>query len=382
MLFRTPAKRMRQSAPATGRQMSPTLSNRLTQWSGVAEIPLKALPFALAIPGAMLWTYLREINALGLFPEVVGTTSGLGAVLIMAIFVVGLLLVQMCLPSIAMVGFLNAWEKPEALSHFNFSRLFCGVFIVWVISLAAFSYLLPDGNVGIIIVVVFVSALAIAIRQSDPCGDAKKWGMAIASALAATFPALASCASMLVFSSMLGKVEQTRDIVVAFILVSVMSFAGYLPALFYLPGGRKARVHGRVKHAWVGLGICLMVLIMFMLVVSPGISSTALRLMGVYADTPRQFEIKDADLVRTMRRVGIDVPEVAEGNAIASAYVRFAFGDIRFLCRDAYTPGRIDGKSIFLLDSEAQRDAVAVAHEKAAKHCLVVRKDEVRAVSL
>ncbi|WP_432258793.1 hypothetical protein [Cupriavidus sp. TMH.W2] len=344
------------------------------------DVAWKIAPLALMPAALLLWSHLNVIGWTELFQESAMSGGGLIFLFSTAALIAIAVAFQVIVPSIFMLMGLSFYEYEKPIPQ-GIMALYLWTLLGWLGGLAliiAFDF--TDGwPVAALTISV---ALTLAFAKREHLKGEKEvrtiWLMAriVGASLMASITMLGTCVPLLLAIRFLAQYEEVGvwAKIFAFFICAAASVVSLLPGFAYLQGRTKhAGIHQPLKITVVGFLISMYVLFSVAIYFAP-VSSTILRLAGVFSNEPQTFQVLQPTLADAISVVGL--PTNTSGNGIfVSAYRRYSFGGTLLLCRSRYDE-RASKSSISTRDERVK--ANEAARIAAGSHCVRALANEVR----
>jgi hypothetical protein len=128
----------------------------------------------------------------------------------------------------------------------------------------------------------------------------------------------------------------------------------YLKARTWRPG-----FYQPLKLALLG-GFLLSYIVMSSAAIFVPVSSTVMRLAGIYGNEPQSFQILQPSLMAALGAADVPIHKGEQTN-IVTAHVRYDFGGIRLLCRQPFNAALVSGDAIKLARKNKAPDPTVLA---------------------
>lgn len=345
------------------------------------DVAWKLAPLAFVPAALFLWIYLRALNWTGLFQESAMSGSGLIFLFVAALLIAFTVVLQFAVPSLFLIGTVSYYGYERTVPKIV-PKIYKWSLGGWVIGLGLV-ITFDLSQAWVILLPAFLLASCVAIQNRDQFGfsvHARGWRQRplacalLLSAVAAI--TMASSAFPLIIA--INVAERLINAgawakVLAFCVCAGSSVVSFVPGFIYLDTRTwSVGVYQPLKLASLGAFFLSYVVLMIAAFSTP-VSLTVLRLAGVYSNEPQTFQIIQPNLIGVLGAAGLEVRQ-EEKFAFVGAYVRYAFGGMRLLCKEKYEMAPIEALS----EDAEDRKNNAILGAIAGSHCVSVGQGEVR----
>ncbi|WP_121316171.1 hypothetical protein [Paraburkholderia sp. RAU2J] len=332
------------------------------------DVAWKVAPVALLPAALFVWSYLRSIHWTNLFQDSAMSGSGLVFLFIAAVLIAVAVLLQFIAPSLLLIG--TMWNyRNESILPKAVPRLFGWATVGWLAGLALVVEL-ETNQVWIMFAMAFIAAFIFGVYSRSSLDIPAKIGgklplsaaHAIGLALVAMFALTATSIPLLITLHVAerhadgGWLEKLLVFSVCFGTTAVSLLPGYmyLNARTWRPG-----FYQPLKLASLGFFLLSNIVVSGAALFVP-VSSTVMRLAGIYSNEPQSFQILQPSLTAALDAAGVPIQKGEQSN-IVTGYVRYDFGGIRLLCRRPFDAALVSGDAIKLARKNKAPDPTVLA---------------------
>jgi hypothetical protein len=345
------------------------------------DVAWKLAPVAL-LPAAMfIWSYLRSIHWTGLFQDSAMSGSGLIFLFIAAMLIAVAVLLQFIAPSLLLIGVMWNYRQENTLPK-AIPRLFRWATAGWLAGFALVVELDPS-QVWIMFAMAFVAALACGIYSRKTLDAAAKTegklplsiAHATGLALAAVFALTATSMPLLITLHIAARYAKGGwlETLLVFVVCVGTTAVSLLPGYMYLNACTwRPGFYQPLKLALLGGGLLSYIVVSGAAVFVP-VSSTVMRLAGIYSNEPQSFQILQPSLTAALDAAGVPIQKGEQAN-IVTGYVRYDFGGIRLVCRQPFDAALVSVDAIKLARKKKSPDPTVLA----GSSCVQATSSELR----
>ncbi len=290
---------------------------------------------------------------MSIFQESATSSAGLIFLFVAAILIAFTVLLQFIVPSMLLIGTMWSYRQDRIIPK-TVPRLYRWTTGGW---LAGFAIVIAfdTSRVWIVFVSASIPAFTYALIQRKTFGeqvepDARHhtaWIYAVGLAFSALVTMTATSIPLLIAFNAAAQYadgswqEKLLGIAVCLgtTVVSLLPGYMYLNARTWNPG-----LYRPLKLALLG-GFFLSYIVFSSAAFFTPVSSTVLRLAGVYSNEPQTFQVLQPSLTAAL--VAAELPMREDKKiALVTGYVRYGFGGVRLLCRQPFDPALVSDDAI------------------------------------
>lgn len=312
------------------------------------DVSWKIAPITF-LPAALFpWSYLKSIHWTSIFQSSAMTGAGLIYLFVAATLLAFAAVLQFALPSVMLIGTLSFYRLDRTIPK-AVPRLYHWAMGGWLLGFAIIIGF-DSSQAWILYALAFFSSSIFALVRRDDLGLRAKPGVwRHVSVLYSLFFAFVAMATMCMTSVPLllvlhitaryvdgGFWEKLAGIGVCLVTTAISLLPGYM----YMNARTwKVGVYQPAKLALLGaFFLSYIVLAGAMMFLS--VSTTVLRLAGIYSNEMQTFEVLQPTLGGAANAAGLSVTD--DGKlTLLRGYVRYDFGGTRLLCRTPFDPAMV-----------------------------------------
>ncbi|MGC7405382.1 hypothetical protein ACPWR0_07490 [Pandoraea pneumonica] len=349
------------------------------------DVAWKFAPVALFPTALFLWIHLKSIHWTSLFQYSAMTGSGLAFLVSATILIALAAMLQFALPSVMLIGTVSVYPLDRKIPK-AVPRLYQCAMGGWLLGFALIIGFDSD-RIWVICALAFGVALFYALARREALelrAKPSEWRhmpvlYAIGLACAAAITMFVTSAPLVLAFRLtaryvhggLGEAFVGMLVCVATVVMSLLPGYMYVNARTWRVG-----VYQPVKLALLGAFFLTYVVLIGAAMFVP-VSSTVLRLAGVYSNEPQTFVILQPSLADAARTAGLSV--VGDGKLLLlRGYVRYDFGGTRLLCNTPFDPKKVSVAAIRQARDEKAPDPGVLA----GAGCVQSSTSELRALRL
>ncbi|KGW65317.1 hypothetical protein [Burkholderia pseudomallei] len=332
------------------------------------DVAWKVAPVSFLPAALFVWSYLRSIHWTSLFQDSAMSGSGLIFLFIAAMLIAVAVLLQFIAPSLLLISTMWNYRQERTLPK-AVPRLFLCATIGW---LAGFVLVveLDTSHVWIMFVMAFLAAFSFGIYngisldvsqnggEKFPIHAVHAGGLALAAILALTATSIPLLITLHIAERYADGGWLEKLLVFAVFIgttaVSLLPAIMYLNARTWRPG-----FYQPLKLASLGAFLLSYIVVSGAALFVP-VSSTVMRLAGIYSNEQQSFQILQPSLTAALDAAGVPTHKGKKTN-IATGYVRYGFGGIRLLCRQPFDPSLVSADAIKLAQKNKTPDPTMLA---------------------
>ncbi|AHN77549.1 hypothetical protein DA70_16240 [Pandoraea pnomenusa] len=349
------------------------------------DVAWRFAPAALFPAALFLWIHLKSIHWTSLFQYSAMTGSGLAYLLSAAILLALAAMLQFALPSVMLIGTVSVYRLDRKIPK-AVPRLYQCAMGGWILGFALVIGFDSD-RISVICALAFVAALIYALARRDELGlraGPNGWRhkpivCAVGLACAAATTMLVTSAPLLLAFRLAARYVHggIGESVVGILVCAGTVVMSLLPGYMYVNARTwRVGVYQPVKLALLGAFFLTYVVLMVAAMLVP-VSSTVLRLAGIYSNELQTFVILQPNLADAARTAGLSVSD--DGKlTLLRGYVRYDFGGTRLLCSTSFDPEKVSVDAI----RQARDDKAPDPGVVAGAGCVQASTSELRALRL
>lgn len=345
------------------------------------DVAWKLAPLALLPAALFLWVYLRSIHWTSIFQESATSSAGLIFLIVAAMLIAFAVLLQFIVPSMLLIGTMWYYRQDSTIPK-TVPRLYRWATCGW---LAGFAIViaLDSSKIWIIFASAFVPALTYALIQRKTLGAQVEpgasrhgaWIYAFGLALSALATMTATSIPLLVALNAAAQYVggSWQEKLLGFFVCLGTTFASLLPGYMYLNARTwNAGLYRPLKLALLGVFFLSYIVFSIAAFFTP-VSSTVLRLTGVYSNEPQSFQVLQPSLAAALAAAELPMQEDKK-MTVVTGYVRYGFGGVRLLCRQPFDPALVSDDAIKVARKNKALDPTIIA----GTACVLASSQELR----
>ncbi|WP_322103931.1 hypothetical protein [Paraburkholderia sp. J41] len=312
------------------------------------DVSWKIAPLAFLPAALFLWSYLKSIHWTSLFQYSAMSGSGLIFLFAAAMLLAVAAVLQFVLPSIMLIGTLSHYRLDRTIPK-AVPRLYHWAMGGWLLGFAIIIGS-DSSQAWIICALTFASASIFALARRDDLNLRAKPGVwrhmsVLYSLFFAGVTMVTMCMTSVPLLLALHIAERYVDggfseKLIGFGVCLATTIISLLPGYMYMNARTwKVGVYQPTKLALLGVFFLSYVVLAGAAMFLP-VSTTVLRLAGVYSNEMQTFEVLQPTLVGAANAAGLSVND--DGKlTLLRGYVRYDFGGTRLLCSKPFDPATV-----------------------------------------
>lgn len=351
------------------------------------DVGWKLAPLAFLPAGLLLWGYLRSIYWSGLFLDSATAASGLVFLFVAAFLLAFAVLAQFAAPSLILIATVSGSPYQDQVIPKYVANIYYAALAGWFLGVSIVIFRNSSNGNWIALALPIATSLFVLLMhmrktfQSLPRGkNLFFWlGKNAWWSLTAAFAMGTTSLPLVIGLKIAGHVPNIEDWQAwAAILICVgISIVSLIPGLMYL-GIRTASTsaYRAMKFAFGGAIFTSYIVISSIAFFAP-ISSTVLRLSGIYNNDLQTFQVREPTLTAAFSAVGLPITITNKPDlTLVQARLRYGFGGVKLLCKEKFDPAAISPDLRKKAHLEKKPDPGFIA----GSHCVPTYANEVREI--